>query len=445
MSEVQPLPMMSGALVALGEEDSGHSSAPPNNEYDESLDSRSSHHSSSLDDLVLDFDNDDRDSVHDMEGGEDDRGNSIVTTGSLWSSSHRSYPSGSGDSTGIEPIFWDFLGIITAVCEVYDSGNYLKMMMLNARQWEPLGEGTMFRVSRSEVQLPTYSSRDHRRKELIANRLVIKRNDHSGNMTAAQWRGFIKELRVLHHMNAHPYIVGLRGVGWFEETLDENMRNFKPALILEEAVDTLDHLIGPGASLSQGIMLEILGQITSGLRGLHSCSIAHGDLKPENILLFKEQVVREGVQIESFIARISDFGSVAHQVDLQSFAFPAGTPGFQAPEVEEALVSASRYKSFEFLVQADAWSLGVVFAVMLCGSRQPLRPNSPLERADQLYKTAKRKLDSTTTESEHATCALEALSLTIRMNPKERHLDKVEDLLKPFRRAASAEWYADPP
>ena len=395
---------------------------------------------STLDDLIIDGHDVDQNVTCDIEGGEDDHGDSIA--GTLWSSSRDFYSSSSGSGEGTVGVMarWDFLAMLTTVCEAYRHGTYLRMMMLNSRQWQPLGAGTTFRVSRPEMQLTAFSSRDHRRRQTVSNRLVMKRNDYRGDMTAAQIRNFIKELRVLHHMSAHPYIVDLRGVGWFEEIRDESSRSFKPAVILEEAFDTLDYLMGSDASVVYDIMLEIFGQITSGLRGLHSCGIVHGDLKPGNILLFKRLVVRGSVQIESFTAKLSDFESVAYQAE-EVLSAPPGTPGFRAPEIDEARASGWSSASFADLVLADAWSLGIVFAVVLSGTQDSLRNEHPDERVRQLFREVKRKLESSTAESEHSEVALDVLKHTMRIDPSKRHLDEVERLLAPFLEGASRKQY----
>ncbi|KAM0516404.1 hypothetical protein ACHAPE_005555 [Trichoderma viride] len=368
--------------------------------------------------------------IYNIEDGEDEHGHSIA--GSLWSSSRTFYPSSSTEGSDSIAAHWDFLAIITAVCEAYQRGTYLKMMMLDVRQWEALGEGTTFRVSRSEMKLAAYSLRNNRHKQVFSNRLVIKRNDYGGDITAAQARSFVKELRTLHHLDGHPYIVNLRGIGWFLTADDARHRNVKPAIILEEAFNTLDYLVGVDASVSHGIMLQIFGQITSGLRSLHDCGIAHGDLKPSNILLFKRPVTRDSVQIESFTAKLSDFESVAFRAEGEALLFPPGTFGFRAPEVDEAAQAGGGASvSFTDLVLADTWSLGTVFAVMLSGT-ESLHNINPDKRVRQLVEDVNRKLESSSAESEHAKIFLDVLKYTIRIDPMMRRLNEVERLLAPF-------------
>ncbi|KAI0378058.1 hypothetical protein F5Y04DRAFT_166417 [Hypomontagnella monticulosa] len=383
-----------------------------------------------LEALVFDVPTSSGDIVCDIEAGEDEQGNTL--SGSLWTSSYdNSYPSDSDERTRGAKVWWDFLAVLTAVCEVYSAGTYIKMMMLDARRWEPLREGTTFRVSRSKMLLTAFSSRNHRRKQTIYNRLVMKRNDYDDDLTAIQARSFVKELRVLDHMRDHPFIVDLRAVGWFGEALDEDTYGYKPAILLEEAFDTLDYLIGKDASLAHDMMLSIFAQITSALQGLHSCGIAHGDLKPGNILLFETMVTRESVQIESYIAKLSDFESVRCRSEGAALPFPPGTPAYRAPEVERSRrAGGAAYSavSFEAVKLADAWSLGMVFAAMLAGGRRLKRSSSP----EELKKILSRTSESSTAESEHHEVINEVLKYTLCSDPSERDLDKVGSLLEPY-------------
>ncbi|KAK3933784.1 hypothetical protein QBC46DRAFT_431386 [Diplogelasinospora grovesii] len=420
--------LMSGALG--GEAQEGRPSPSPRERWPE------------LEALVFDVPSSSGDIVCDIEAGEDEQGNTL--SGSLWTSSYDdSCPSDSDERTRGAKVWWDFLAVLTAVCEVYSAGTYIKMMMLDARRWEPLREGTTFRVSRTKMLLTAFSSRDHRRKETIYNRLVMKRNDYDGDMTAMQARSFVKELRVLDHMRDHPFVVDLRAVGWFGEALDEDTYGYKPAILLEEAFDTLDYLIGKDASLAYDIMLSIFAQITSALQGLHSCGIAHGDLKPGNILLFKTMVTRESVQIESYIAKLSDFESVRCRSEGAALPFPPGTPAYRAPEVEKsrrAGGAASSAVLFEAVKLADAWSLGMVFAAMLAGRQRLKRSSSP----EELKKILNRTPESSTAESEHHEVINEVLKYTLCSDPSERDLDKVGSLLEPYLFSAGGKQWAHP-
>jgi len=415
---------MSGALGVLDQDD-GENSAQVrranSNEQTRDL---------SPDSLVHDIIDETEELICDIERGEDDNGDSIH--GNLWSSNHDFYSRSDSDTAQDQTLSWDFLAVITAICEVYKGGTYLKMMMLDARHWKPLSTGSTFSVSRSEMKFSVYSSRDHRRKETVSNRVVMKRNTYYGDMTAAQVRSFVKELRVLHHLSNNPFIVNLRGVGWFDKPLDESTRYFNPALILEEAFNTLDYLIGPTVAMAYEDMLEIFGQMTLGLRALHQCSLVHGDLKPGNVLLFERLVSREGVQIKSYLAKLSDFESVACKAEKLSFC--PGTRGYRAPEVDRAAGAGGVPVSFEQLMMADAWSLGMVFAVMLLGDQDFLEEINPIGRVKEAVSGIKTKLESSTTETAHAMVAIKLLEHTLRQKPTDRDLDLVERELEPFLR-----------
>jgi serine/threonine protein kinase len=383
------------------------------------------------------------DSPIDLNGCEetDEGGSTIIQklqTSSLAfaSSSHYSQATDSLDITNPQTHARGvFLNLVTAVCEIYQSGLYLTMISLDKIEFAELGAGTVFKVSKAKLLLPGYSSRNHQHKELRLNRIVVKRNDSLGELTHRQIRGFVRELRVLHHLAMNPFIVDLRGVGWFEERRnsdqDDDHRWYKPALILEEAFNTLDYLIGASADPSYSDLLQIFGHITAGLLALHRCGIAHGDIKPQNILLFKRAVVHEGQQGQAYFAKISDFESAVFESDSKHgpLRYPPGTLGYRAPEADQSKLDVR----FADLLLADAWSLGMVFVVTLSRRESiDFQGFSPAEWVRNRVRDMRRHLESSTSQSRHAEVVSAILQNTLRLKPTERDLTRVERRLNEF-------------
>ena len=69
---------------------------------------------------------------------------------------------------------------------------------------------------------------------------------------------------------------------------------------------------------------------------LHALGLAHGNVKPSNMLLFALAVTKEGVLVNSYAARLSDFGSAVFDTGFNQ-RFPRGTRDYTAPEVDVAV------------------------------------------------------------------------------------------------------------
>jgi len=104
-------------------------------------------------------------------------------------------------------------------------------------------------------------------------------------------------------------------------------------------------------SYSERDASNIVRQIVSGLKYLHSLGIAHRDIKPENLLCSGEG--------NTMTIKIADFGLSKVFANGQQLETSCGTPDYAAPEV---LTGEQAYDK-----SVDLWSVGVVTYVLLCG------------------------------------------------------------------------------
>lgn len=96
----------------------------------------------------------------------------------------------------------------------------------------------------------------------------------------------------------------------------------------------------------------VIRSVASALAYCHSSDppIVHRDLKPENLLLMSDT--------DDSTVKIADFG-LAKILDAETNMQTAcGTPGYVAPEILE---------SESYTEKVDAWSLGVIAYILLCG------------------------------------------------------------------------------
>lgn len=97
--------------------------------------------------------------------------------------------------------------------------------------------------------------------------------------------------------------------------------------------------------------IPVMRNFLSALSYLHERNIVHRDLKPENLILASKN--------NDWDLRIADFGlaSIMDSQD-QKLSLRCGSPGYVAPE----LLQDKGYNC-----QADVFSVGVIFYIMLTG------------------------------------------------------------------------------
>ncbi|HVH57292.1 MAG TPA: protein kinase [Vicinamibacterales bacterium] len=193
-----------------------------------------------------------------------------------------------------------------------------------------------------------YRARDPRLRRDVA----IKVLPAAVATDADRLRRFEQEAQAAGHLN-HPNILVVHDIG----TTDGS-----PYLV-SELLDgeTLRQRLTAGP-LSAGAAIDILTQITRGLRGAHESGIVHRDLKPENVF-----VTRDGrVKILDFgLAKliVPDAAPVGDATATHHHTRPGvvmGTVGYMAPEQVRGEVADHR---------CDIFAFGAVMFEVLTGTR----------------------------------------------------------------------------
>nr|CAD2193015.1 unnamed protein product [Meloidogyne enterolobii] len=191
----------------------------------------------------------------------------------------------------------------------------------------------------------------------------------------------IREVRILETLNPHPHIVPL-----IEAISDQ----FHYYIVLEK--------IGRrgiiGSVKKNGKIYrnstEIMTQLVSSLRHMHSKDIVHRDLKPENILFASSEPGNYSLRLVDFgFARILPStmrgNSGSFSSSTKNLITPlCGTLHYAAPEVLEIEDELPQYNQ-----QCDLWSLGVVLFTLLSG-KVPFHAKSQAESAADIIARIKR-------------------------------------------------------
>lgn len=120
---------------------------------------------------------------------------------------------------------------------------------------------------------------------------------------------------------------------------------------------------------------QVMFLMTNAIAYAHSKGVVHRDLKPENILLKSKD--------DDTSIKVADLGFAGIlSSPTQVMSTPCGTPGYVAPEV----LSNKPYGS-----QCDAWSLGVIFYILLCG--YPPFSDDNTERLFSLIQSGRYEMD----------------------------------------------------
>jgi serine/threonine protein kinase len=157
------------------------------------------------------------------------------------------------------------------------------------------------------------------------------------------------ELRVATQLGSSPQenICNLLFLGWEDHTP-------VPVLGLEFAHygTAKDLLVSPEFETIPHLGLQIVVDITLGLKALHSAGIVHGDIKPGNILVFRHND-------RTTVAKLTDFSSSIFMSDVEKHGWRpvGGTAVWRAPECS----STNEYD----LLKTDVYSYGLTAHAIL--------------------------------------------------------------------------------
>jgi serine/threonine protein kinase len=156
---------------------------------------------------------------------------------------------------------------------------------------------------------------------------------------------FQTEIRVLRNLH-HPNIIHLKDVYITKEKIFIVME-------LMSGGELFDYVVEKG-TLTEEEASQIIRRVTSALVYMHKKNIIHRDLKPENLLLtHKPRSPGEVPEV-----KIIDFGLSKLMQEQPVASSFLGTRGYLAPE----MLQRQKYTR-----AVDAWALGVITYVLLCG------------------------------------------------------------------------------
>jgi len=224
-------------------------------------------------------------------------------------------------------------------------------------------------------------------QRLVAVKKLTKTKDVKKN------EAFHEEVRIMLDLD-HPSICRLF------ETFEQGMHMY---FIMEycEGGEVFNRIIAQGY-ISEKTTAEIIAQVAAALKYAHSRAIAHRDIKPENIVFCTKDP-------EDSRVKVIDWGLSTCFTDAPMVT-AVGSFAYAAPEV---ITSKNRRV---YTNACDAWSMGVVTYVMLCG--KPPFWGAP---QDHLRNAAAEKYPMKS--GPWATMPEEAISFVrqlLKANPEER-------------------------
>lgn len=178
-----------------------------------------------------------------------------------------------------------------------------------------------------------YKGKDRETGELYAIKCIEK---HELDTTRLD-----TEVEILKSVD-HPHIISLRE---YFDTPD----SLYLVVELVSGGELFDKITELGA-YSERTAAELVANILSAVKYLHSKNIAHRDLKPTNLLLKSEDDLTN--------VKIADFGLSKIIGENTMMQTACGTPIYVAPEV----LTGEAYE-----MEVDLWSVGVITYILLCG------------------------------------------------------------------------------
>lgn len=155
---------------------------------------------------------------------------------------------------------------------------------------------------------------------------------------------FYTEIKTLKSLQ-HPNIIKLYDVFITEDKIYIVME-------LMSGGELFDYVVQKG-TLTEEEASRIVRKVTSALVYMHSKNVIHRDMKPENLLLAHKPRSSHDIEV-----KIIDFGLSKILSDGPIASSFLGTRGYLAPEMIQRM---------DYTKSVDAWALGVIIFVLLCG------------------------------------------------------------------------------
>ncbi|XP_014243203.1 MAP kinase-interacting serine/threonine-protein kinase 2 isoform X2 [Cimex lectularius] len=166
-----------------------------------------------------------------------------------------------------------------------------------------------------------------------------------------------REVETFHHCHGHPNIIQLL------EMFEDDTHYY---LVFEKIVGgELLSRIQEKDKFTEREAAEIIRDLATALKFLHSKGIAHRDLKPENILCVSTESLSPVKLCDLDLGSGIRFSSTGPMSNPRLHS-PVGSAEFMAPEVVETFLASSHAEA-SYDKQCDLWSLGVILYILLCG------------------------------------------------------------------------------
>ncbi|RAH67303.1 ankyrin repeat and protein kinase domain-containing protein [Aspergillus aculeatinus CBS 121060] len=268
-----------------------------------------------------------------------------------------------------------------------------------------IGQGTQFVVSRQYMQTSTPRAVMQIPVAVKQPKFDIGFNTQISLATKGTWKhlhDFYLEIMSLttSSLSVHPNIVKL--LAWSKG----DSFHWPPLLVMELAEwDLNTFLTEQPPTLEEAY--RICCDVAAGLDALHEIGLVHGDIKPANILIFPSG--------HGPVAKLADFALSTDEVEFaKSGICLGGTPGWQAPEVEEG-----RVLTIKELVPTDSYSFGLLaWSILFLSGRIPPRATIEKSHATLVVKDASR--NSEIPKISQVSTAVGFLSQLLEVDPKLR-------------------------
>ncbi|KAK0646794.1 hypothetical protein B0T16DRAFT_493705 [Cercophora newfieldiana] len=168
------------------------------------------------------------------------------------------------------------------------------------------------------------------------------------------WSSLAAEMMVLGHptIRENHHIIQLLGVAFSVDASTGTRATAWPLLVTRRAnLGNLELLLSRTEGQADGALRwQLFAEVAEAVYLLHASGVSHGDIKPSNFV-----VEQSGDQVN---CELIDFGSCAVRGQDR---LPTLNPPWNAPELREA----SHPLGFEYLAQADLFSLGLLWLHIL--------------------------------------------------------------------------------